>query len=201
MHCAACAQTIQKALSKLEGVRKAQVNFATETAYVDYDDDQIDEEKLKEVIRNTGYDVAEELKMITLRIGGMTCASCAQIIARTLRRTEGIKDANVNLATEKATVIFYPSKTSYAKIKKAIDDTGYQVLGREDKRARSNQRKANLVSRQEKSAFSLGTNHPYHELDASGHALRHCLAQLQDFQHWHDRACGSSSLLSRMGNL
>ena len=136
MHCAACAQTIQKALSKLEGVRKAQVNFATETAYVDYDDDHIDEEKLKEVIRNTGYDIAEEFKTITLRIGGMTCASCAQIISKTLRQTNGVKEANVNLATEKATVTFYPSRTNYAKIKKAIEDTGYEVLGREDKRAR-----------------------------------------------------------------
>jgi Cu+-exporting ATPase len=136
MHCAACAQTIQKALSKLEGVRKAQVNFATETAYVDYDDDHIDEEKLKEVIRNTGYDIAEEFKTITLRIGGMTCASCAQIISKPLRQTNGVKEANVNLATEKATVTFYPSRTNYAKIKKAIEDTGYEVLGREDKRAR-----------------------------------------------------------------
>ena len=37
MHCAACAQTIEKALSNVEGVREASVNFATETAYVDYD--------------------------------------------------------------------------------------------------------------------------------------------------------------------
>jgi len=136
MHCAACAQAIQKALSKAEGVKNARVNFATETAYVEYDDAYIDEEALKQVIRNTGYDVAEEVKTVTLRIGGMTCASCAQIIAKTLRKTEGVKDANVNLATEKATVTFYPTKTSYAKIKKAIEDTGYEVLGREDKKAR-----------------------------------------------------------------
>jgi len=136
MHCAACAQAIQKALSKAEGVKKARVNFATETAYVEYDDEHIDEEKLKEVIRNTGYDVAEDFKTITLRIGGMTCAACAQIIAKTLRKTEGVKDANVNLATEKATVSFYAAKTGYAKIKKAIEDTGYEVLGREDKKAR-----------------------------------------------------------------
>jgi Cu+-exporting ATPase len=136
MHCAACSQTIQKALSKAEGVKKARVNFATETAYVEYDDKHTDKEKLKGIIINTGYDVAEELRTITLRIGGMTCASCAQIIARTLRKTEGVKDANVNLATEKATINFYQSKTSYAKIKKAIESTGYQVLGREDKKAR-----------------------------------------------------------------
>ncbi len=136
MHCAACAQTIEKALSKAEGVIKAQVNLTNGTAYVEYDDAYTDEEKLKEVISNTGYNAFEELETITLRIGGMTCASCAQIIAKTLRNIEGVKDTNVNLATEKATVSFYPEKTDYAEIKKTIEDTGYRVLGREDKKAR-----------------------------------------------------------------
>ena len=137
MHCAACAQTIQKALHKTKGVTNAQVNFATETAYVEYEDEIINEETLKKVIRNTGYGVVEEeLKTITMRIGGMTCASCAQIIAKNLRKTKGVKDSNVNLATEKATVSFYPSKTNYQKIKKAVENTGYKVLGREDKRER-----------------------------------------------------------------
>jgi len=135
MHCAACAQTIEKALLKADGVLKARVNLTTETAYVEYDDARINEEKLKEVIRSTGYDVMEELETVTLRIGGMTCAACAQIIARELKNTKGVKDANVNLATEKATVSFDPAVMSYAKIKKVIEDTGYQVLGREDKKA------------------------------------------------------------------
>jgi P-type Cu+ transporter len=136
MHCAACAQTINRALLKAEGAKEAQVNLTTETAYIEYDDKYTDEEKLKTIIRNTGYDVAEELQTMTLRIGGMTCASCAQIITKTLRKTEGVKDANVNLATEKATVSFHPAKTNYKEIKRTIEDTGYQVLGREEKRAR-----------------------------------------------------------------
>jgi len=136
MHCAACAQTIQKALLNEEGVTEARVNLTTETAYVEYDDEKTNEEKLKGVVKNTGYDVAEELETSTIRIGGMTCASCSQAITKSLINTEGVKDANVNLATEKATVSFYPKKTSYAKIKKAIEDTGYQVLEREAKKAR-----------------------------------------------------------------
>jgi Cu+-exporting ATPase len=136
MHCAACAQIIQKALLKAEGVTEARVNLTTEIAYVEYNDEQTNEEKLEEVIKNTGYDVAEDLETSTIRIGGMTCASCSQAITRSLIKTEGVKDANVNLATEKATVSFYPGKTSYAKIKKAIEDTGYQVLERESKKAK-----------------------------------------------------------------
>ncbi|MCX8153232.1 MAG: heavy metal translocating P-type ATPase [Candidatus Bathyarchaeota archaeon] len=136
MHCAACAQTIEKALLKTKGVAHARVNLTTETAYIEYDDDYVDEEKLKETIRSAGYDVAEELETLTLQIGGMTCASCVQIIAKALRNTAGVKDANVNLATEKATVSFDPAKTSYAKIKKVIEDAGYQVIGKEEKKAR-----------------------------------------------------------------
>lgn len=119
MHCAACAQTIEKALLKANGVLKARVNLTTETAYIEYDDARINEEKLKEVIRSSGYDVAEELETAMLRIGGMTCASCAQIIARELKNTKGVKDANVNLATEKATVSFDPAVTSYAKSRRS----------------------------------------------------------------------------------
>jgi len=136
MHCAACAQTIQKALSRTKGVKKARVNFATETAYVEYNNIYTNEEKLKQIIRNTGYDVNEELRIATFQIRGMTCASCAQIIAKALRKTEGVKDARVNLATEKATISFYPSKTNYTKIEQAIKDTGYKVLRREGKKAR-----------------------------------------------------------------
>ena len=136
MRCASCAQTIQKALSKAEGVTEARVNLTTETAYVEYDDEKTSKEKLREIIKNTGYDVTEGLETSTIRIGGMTCASCSQAITRSLIKTEGVKDANVNLATEKATVSFYLGKTSYAEIKKAIEDTGYQVLEREDKKAR-----------------------------------------------------------------
>ena len=43
MHCATCAQTIEKALSKTKGVIKASVNFASEKANVEYDKSKIDE--------------------------------------------------------------------------------------------------------------------------------------------------------------
>ena len=46
MHCAACAQTIERALLKAEGVDKAVVNLTTETAYIEYDGNIVNEEKL-----------------------------------------------------------------------------------------------------------------------------------------------------------
>lgn len=59
MHCAVCAQTIEKALNHTEGVYKAVVNFALETASVEYNESQISLGGLKKVIREVGYDIVE----------------------------------------------------------------------------------------------------------------------------------------------
>ncbi len=59
MHCAVCAQTIEKALNQKEGVYKAVANFALETATVEYNPEQISLEGIKKVIRDVGYDVIE----------------------------------------------------------------------------------------------------------------------------------------------
>ncbi|MCK4478423.1 copper-translocating P-type ATPase [Candidatus Bathyarchaeota archaeon] len=142
MHCATCAQTIEKALLKSDGVDKASVNFATETAYIEYDDKMTNEKKLAEVIKDSGYNVAEGTRRITMRIGGMTCASCAQTIEKALSKKKGVREASVNLATEKATVTYGLSETSYEEIKDAVEDVGYQVLGRENQRVRFEEEEA-----------------------------------------------------------
>jgi len=59
MHCAVCAQTIEKALNQKEGVYKAVANFALETVNVEYNTEQTSLEGIKKVIREVGYDVLE----------------------------------------------------------------------------------------------------------------------------------------------
>jgi Cu+-exporting ATPase len=59
MHCAVCAQTIEKVLNQKEGVYKAVVNFALETATVEYNAAQISLEGIKKAIREVGYGVVE----------------------------------------------------------------------------------------------------------------------------------------------
>jgi Cu+-exporting ATPase len=63
----------------------------------------------------------------TLAIEGMTCASCANFVERALVRTPGVQSAQVNLATEKATVAFAPSLTDRAGLKAAVEAAGYHV--------------------------------------------------------------------------
>ena len=124
MHCASCALTIEKALKAHSGVKEANVNFASEKAYLTYDPNVTNKSALIKTIRDTGYDAALETKKTIIRIGGMTCASCVQTIENALKKTEGIVEANVNLATEKAVVVYDPQEINYEGIKKVIEATG-----------------------------------------------------------------------------
>ena len=60
-------------------------------------------------------------------ITGMTCVNCAATIEKGLSDTEGVESANVNLASEKATVEYDPTKIDLGKIKKTISELGYGV--------------------------------------------------------------------------
>ena len=74
-------------------------------------------------------DRAPEPIEVTLPIEGMTCASCVNRIERFLKKTEGVQEASVNLATERATIRFLPSVTGRAELVGAIEAAGYEVRG------------------------------------------------------------------------
>ena len=67
------------------------------------------------------------MQKIILPIKGMHCASCVMKIEKKLRATDGVADAVVNIANEKATVTFDESKSDEEKIKHAIRETGYDI--------------------------------------------------------------------------
>src|SRR4030042_6315979 len=58
-------------------------------------------------------------------ITGMTCVNCVATIEKGLSDTEGVESVNVNLASEKATVEYDPTKIDLGKIKKTISELGY----------------------------------------------------------------------------
>ena len=66
-------------------------------------------------------------KQISLPVPGMTCANCSLNIERNLRRMEGVEEAAVNLATEKAAVIYDPSVVKETDFLALIRDIGYDV--------------------------------------------------------------------------
>jgi Cu+-exporting ATPase len=72
----------------------------------------------------TQSDTASE---ITLPVVGMTCASCVNRIERFLSRADGVSEATVNLATERATVRFDPERIDRGGIVAAVEAAGYAV--------------------------------------------------------------------------
>jgi Cu+-exporting ATPase len=64
---------------------------------------------------------------IRVPVEGMTCASCVNRIERFLKKTPGVEEATVNLATEVATIRYLPSEAGRAEIVGAIEAAGYEV--------------------------------------------------------------------------
>ncbi|HLD88764.1 MAG TPA: heavy metal translocating P-type ATPase, partial [Candidatus Nanoarchaeia archaeon] len=64
----------------------------------------------------------------TIKVLGMDCASCSAVIEKRLKKEKGVKEANVNFATEKAQVEFYTDKISKENIEDIIDSTGYKAV-------------------------------------------------------------------------
>ena len=62
-----------------------------------------------------------------LKVAGMTCAACSGRVERALSAMPGVISAGVNLATEKATVVFDPSRLDRSRIVQKIKDTGYDI--------------------------------------------------------------------------
>jgi Cu+-exporting ATPase len=127
MHCATCAINIEESIKKLDNVTKAQVNFGTDTAHIEFNPAKVTLTELEKAVNDAGYEVVNQ--EVTIKVGGMVCATCVQTIEAALRALPGVVSATVNLGTEKAYVTYNPSVSDIGEIKKSIEDAGYQYLG------------------------------------------------------------------------
>ncbi|MDR3335810.1 MAG: heavy metal translocating P-type ATPase [Treponema sp.] len=129
MTCAACAGRIEKTVRKLDGVTTATVNLASEKLFVEYAGAQT-LPVIKEAVVKIGYQVLERPagNTVTIPIGGMTCAACAQRVEKAIRRLQGVETVTVNLATEKAMVVYDPRSLRISAIKESIEKAGYTAL-------------------------------------------------------------------------
>ena len=128
MTCASCVMRVERALKKVDGVTDASVNLATEKASVSYNPEKVGVPALLGAVRERGY--TPVTAQASLSVSGMTCANCVGRVERALKKTDGVLDASVNLATEKATVNYLPDGTSPGQLKAAVQNAGYEV--RED---------------------------------------------------------------------
>ncbi len=130
MTCSACALAVERSVKKLPGVSSATVNPATEKLTVVYDESQVADTDLKASIVGAGYGVVEQVttKSVVIPVRGMTCASCVAAIERAVRKLAGVTSVSVNLATERANVVYDPAVVRLSVIKQAITNAGYTPL-------------------------------------------------------------------------
>jgi len=57
MTCASCVRKIETVLGKTEGIVEASVNFGSEKVTIEYDNDQIDLQKIEKIIKSIGYEL------------------------------------------------------------------------------------------------------------------------------------------------
>ncbi|TFH33993.1 MAG: heavy metal translocating P-type ATPase, partial [Anaerolineales bacterium] len=126
MTCANCVAAVERNLKKVDGVSFASVNLASERASVTFDPKKTGQHALIERVRSAGYDVAlGEADLILRRLSD---AEDARRLEAALQQREGVVEAVVNLAAERARVRYVPTLVSQAELRSAVVEAGFEVM-------------------------------------------------------------------------
>ena len=119
MSCASCVGRVEKAVRQVPGVAEVSVNLATERIHIQ-PAGPLDTAAVVQAIEKAGYEVPSQT--VELAVEGMTCASCVGRVERALQKVPGVTAAQVNLATERATV---QGSATLEALLAALDKAGY----------------------------------------------------------------------------
>ncbi|MBW6418052.1 heavy metal translocating P-type ATPase [Celeribacter sp. PS-C1] len=169
MTCASCVGRVERALKGTEGVSEANVNLATESAEVSFDD-AVKVSDLITVLDKAGYPARVE--ELVFDVEGMTCASCVGRVERALAQQEGVTEASVNLAAETATVAYLSGVQDAESLKKAIAKAGYEAKPRIDREAAPENRKADEArALKSKLILAAALTLPIFVIEMGGHLI------------------------------
>src|SRR5699024_8964558 len=130
MTCTACAARVEKGISQMTGVDKANVNFALEQLSVQYDPNETNVNEFKKEIEKIGYSVIEQ--KTEFDISGMTCAACATKIEKGIKKMEGVSRANVNFALETISVTYNDNEVQPHEMIAKVKKLGYELRPKDD---------------------------------------------------------------------
>ncbi len=120
-----CALIVEKGLARLKSIETHQVELNNRRAVITVDNTQAVAEAIK-AIKDLGYGVSTVKN--TFPVLGMTCASCAGSAESIVTYEPGVVSAAVNFATGNLTVEYLPNMTDAAKLQKAVQSIGYDLL-------------------------------------------------------------------------
>ena len=126
MTCANCVATVERNLKKLDGVNSAVVNLSSERASVEFEPAKLGIPEMIARVQRAGYGVATgEAELV---IKHLSDDNDARRLERTLLKLEGVIDAQVNFASERARVRYVPTVASQAEIRAAVSKAGFHAL-------------------------------------------------------------------------
>lgn len=125
MTCANCVASVERGLSKVEGVDAATVNLSSERASVSYDPDKTGIPALVEQVRQTGYEVA--LGEASLGVIGLSDPADGARLEKALNAVEGVLFSQANLASERVVVRYVPTIISQSEIRQAVARAGFRL--------------------------------------------------------------------------
>lgn len=147
MNCAACANRIEKGLSKIHGVSEAAVNFALEKATVSYQPEKATVDEMEAKIEKLGYKTVKETA--DFHVNGMTCAACANRIEKGLNRLPGVSSATVNLALESARVVYNPAQVSIQDLQQKVKKLGYEAIIKDEQKQVGTDHRSKEIQKQQ----------------------------------------------------
>ena len=153
MTCTACANRIEKTLSKMDGVEQANVNFALERSTITYDPDKVNVNDFQVKIEKLGYHVIQE--HVNFDVSGMTCAACATKIEKRINKMEGVSNATINFALENLSVDYDKNQVEPQDMMVVVKKMGYELLLEQDAESKMDHKEAEIKKQQQKFIFSV----------------------------------------------
>ena len=126
MTCANCVATVERNLKKLDGVQNAVVNLSSERATVDFEPAKVGLSDVIARVSRAGYGVATgEADLIIKRLSD---DNDARRLEKALTNLEGVLEAQVTYATEKARVKYVPTIVTQAELRRSVANAGFEAV-------------------------------------------------------------------------
>ena len=126
MTCANCVTTVERNIKKVAGVENVVVNLSSERASIELDSSIVGLDAILARIERAGYGVASgEADLI---LAGLSDNSDTLRLEKALASIEGVLEAKVNFASEKARVRYIPTLVSQKELRGTIEKLGFEAI-------------------------------------------------------------------------
>ncbi|MFW5878523.1 MAG: copper ion binding protein, partial [Myxococcota bacterium] len=190
MSCASCARGVEESLLALEQVSKAHVNLATRSVWVELSSPAADLAEIVRAISKAGFQPG--VRTFEFKAHGMSCASCAAGLERTLAGVSGVIEARVDFVTRKVTVKVLEGALDERGLASQAREAGYELVPVEPKgstgsASRSSEDESETRSLRRSALFAALLTLPIFVLEMGGHAYA-------PFHHWLMESIGRGPL-------